>query len=144
MKETRISYQLTLHPDTHAQKAILELIKRSPGSSFLHPLSPVILLKEEAYPIPFPLERAIPSPVKPVLFDAVLRENEKSYLTSSDDAFELWRRSYRGFLMNGTLESFDPVEVVDWRGKITKMEYTEEEGRIIRYRWDILHEFHLA
>ncbi|MBN2858779.1 MAG: hypothetical protein JXK93_00780 [Sphaerochaetaceae bacterium] len=144
MKETHIGYQLTLHPDSRAQQEILDLVNNSGKSCFLHPLTPFILLREEISPILYPLERAIPSPPKPILFDFFLQESEKSYLTSGDNAFELWRRNYSGFLMSGTIESFTPIEVVDWRGRITRMEYTQEAGRIIRYRWDILHEFHLA
>jgi|GEM_PF-5013028 len=143
MKEIRIRYQLTLHPDSGAQKSLLELLKGSQGSGLLHPLSPFILLREEVSPIRYPFEQEIPSPPKPILFDSFLQENEKRYLTSNDEAFGPWRRSYRGFLMNENMTAVTPIEVVDWRGKITRMEYTEDAGRIIRYRWDVLHEFHL-
>ncbi len=144
MRETRISYQLTIHPDPRAQRAILDLTKSSGDRGVAHPLYPFILLREDPALILYPLAQAIHSPVKPLLFDSILGEPGDMYLTSSDAGFNGWRKRYRGFLIHGGIDSFDPVEVVDWRGRITLMEITEEEGRIVRYRWDILHDFHLV
>lgn len=146
MRETRISYQLTLHPDSKAQKAILDLIQASGSKDLLHPLYPFILAQQQTSPILYPLapSHEISSPVKPLLFDSVIQEQGSFYLTCSAAGFITWREQYTGFVIPGMIQTFDPVEVVDWRGRITLMEITEEDGRIVRYRWDTLHEFHLA
>ncbi len=143
MVRTEERYLLTLHPDRKAQEAIFALTKHE-KSSLIHPLFPFILLQESTSPIPFPLAIPIPTLPKPVTFGMI----KHSTLITEDSSFQEWSIeagiSDAGFAIPYTSMLQAPIEIVDWRGRITRLETTTEEGKIVRYRWDILNEFHFA
>ncbi len=148
MMKQQIEHLLVLLTDTRSRKEILSLTGKTGKGVLLHPLHPFILLKEAPKPFRYPLVEPIPTPPSPLLFDTCAEKEGKVYLTSLEPSFRAWLKETEalseGFVLPESFVLSHPVEVSAWRGAIVRIETTYKADKAVRYRWDILHEFHLA